>query len=130
MVGSYSESNLVVANKVLALFSVSTIERRKGGFWVCWELGGKRTEKRWSCRGQDFYPVWSHKWPNGGTACTALSQLIRWVKGQPVLPLYSWRLWASERCKLLSVEAIDILDAAGYPTDVSCVVWSHNFTWL
>jgi len=129
MVGNYSESNLIAANKVLFSFSISTIERRKGGFWICWELGGNKTEKRWLCRGQDFYPVWSNKWPNGGTACTALSQLIRWLRGQPALPIASWRYWTSERCKLLKPEAVDILELAGYPTLVPCVLCGRMIGW-
>lgn len=117
------ESRLDVANRVLATFSPSRIERRKGGWYVCWENKWQGPmAKRWHCRGQDFYPSWHRKWPGGGTASTALSQLIRWLRDQPVLPISSWRYWASETCKLLPVTVADDLLAAGYPEHVPCVL--------
>lgn len=89
-------------------------------------------ERRWMARGQDFYPVWQRLWSGGGTACTALSQLVRWVKGRPVLPISTWRYWASSKCKLLrhgddpvgheGEAAISALLRAGYPERVNCVL--------
>jgi hypothetical protein len=116
-------SRLDVANRVLATFSQSRIERRRGGWYVLWENTRQGPmAKRWHCRGQDFYPSWHRHWPGGGTACTALSQLIRWLRDQPVLPISSWRYWASETCKLLPATVADALLEAGYPKHVPCVL--------
>lgn len=114
---------LEVANLVLQTFFQGTIERRKGGVFVSW-IGhsGKRIEKRWQCRGQDFYPVWYRHYPGGGTSSTALSQLVRWIQRKPVLPISTWQMWASERCKLLPKDAVDLLLAGGYPQHVDCVL--------
>lgn len=113
---------LCVANKVLATFSTSRIERRNNGWFVCWPSHNGEMSRRWQCRGQDFYPTWSHKYTGGGTACTALSQLIRWMRYQPVLPISTWRYWASEKCKLLPAAAAEELLSGGYPHHVKCVL--------
>lgn len=117
------------ANEVLESFSVAKIVRRQaswsgkgGGWFVEWEMGGKLYRRRWMTRGQDFYPVWSRIYPGGGTSCTALSQLIRWLRGQPVLPISTWRYWADEQCKLLPLDAVEKLLAGGYPADTPCVL--------
>lgn len=116
-------ADLREANRVLGLFAPGTrIERRRGGWWVCWEGPRGPVGRRWSCRGQDFYPVWYGSWAHGGTASTALSQLVRWLRGQPVLPLSSWRHWASPGVGLLSPSGAEILRAAGYPEEACCVL--------
>jgi hypothetical protein len=124
------ETRLAAANACLSSFAKeSRIERRRGGFYVIWThywlpVEQRKTfEKRWCTRpGQDFYPPWSNKWPHGGTATTALSQLIRWCRGQPVLPISTWRWWASDKCKLLTSEAVERLLADGYPEHALCVL--------
>jgi hypothetical protein len=117
------DTRLDSANCVLDTFSTSRIERRSGGWFVCWkDYRGRAVAKRWQCRGQDFYPVWHRKWPGGGTASTALSQLIRWLRKQPVLPLATWRYWASDKCKLLPITAVDAMQDAGYPEISECVL--------
>ena len=114
---------MIVANVVLGTFSIARIEYRPGGMFVSWPTERRgRICRRWQCRGQSFYPVWTRIYPGGGTSVTALSQLVRWVQGKPVLPISTWRYWASERCKLLSPEAIDHLLKAGYPEHVDCVL--------
>lgn len=125
------EQKLEAANKVLQTFArESRIERRKGGFYVVWPKyrGDGENVKRWICRGQDFYPMWSNKWPHGGTACTALSQLIRWLRGQATLPIVSWRYWASDTCKLLPREAATVLLDNGYPEHAWCVLCDRQLT--
>lgn len=119
-----SESKLQAANKALSTFSNSRIERRKNGWFVCWENHSQgKMSRRWQCRsGQDFYPVWYRVWAHGGTASTALSQLIRWLQGKPVLPISCWRYWASERVKLLPATVANDLLQAGYPEHASCVL--------
>ena len=81
-----AEQRLSACNEVLASFAPdTTIERRRGGWYVCWTASRGPIARRWRCRGQGFYPVWFRRWPHGGTATTALSQLIRWLRGQPVI---------------------------------------------
>lgn len=121
-------TRLAAANLVLGSFSDSRIERRRGGWYVMWAGRRGKIAKRWCCSGQDFYPVWARKWAHGGTACTALSQLIRWLRGQPVLPLASWRFWTSDQMKLLPMSAVTELQAAGYPTVARCVLCKRELT--
>lgn len=113
-----------VANKVLADFSIASFERRENGWYVSWDGYGSngKVSRRWQTRGQDFYPVWSSIYPGGGTSCTALSQLIRWCGGKPVLPLATWTYWSGERVKLLSPAAVELLRAGGYPEVAKCVL--------
>lgn len=118
---------LETANRVLNTFACGArIEHRQGvggGFYVHWpNFRGGEYVKRWHARGQDFYPTWSSKWCGGGTSCTALSQLIRWLRGEPVLPIGTWRHWGSERVKLVSPDAIELLLAGGYPEKTPCVL--------
>jgi len=124
--GKAMTDRLVASNKALADFAdESRIERRPSGLFVVWKKWNSNEEisRRWHCRsGQDFYPTWSQIWPHGGTACTALSQLVRWIREQPVLPISSWRYWASERVKLCKPETSLILLDAGYPEHAQCVL--------
>lgn len=93
---------------------------------VTMDTYGGRITRRWMCRGQDFYPVWKYKYPGGGTSCTALSQLVRWIQDKPVLPIESWRYWASETCRLLPMEAVDELLRNGYPEFANCVLCKNR----
>ena len=123
---------IATASTVLASFTKSTIEKRRGGWYVCWDSAKGKVSHRWQCSGQDFYPTWSNKWGHGGTACTALSQLIRWLRDQPVVGIASWRHWASERCGLVPTESVGILLAGGYPKIVKCVLCDielKDFDW-
>jgi hypothetical protein len=122
-------THLNAANCVLATFSNSRIERRRTGWYVVWNVGDQERAKRWQCKGgQDFYPVWHKQWPGGGTASTALSQLVRWLRGLPVVPLATWRYWAEESCRLLPAEAADWLLEAGYPEYAYCVLCTRQLT--
>lgn len=118
-----------IANRVLGFFAKGTSLRIECGYiLVSWSTFKGRVERRWMTRGQDFYPVWHRKWTGGGTASTALSQLVRWVQGKPVLPLSTWSYWTSDKYKLLDPQAIEILRDAGYPEKVQCVrCGSNNF---
>lgn len=132
-----------VANRVLLAFAPGTSIRldAHGYVIVCWTChGGEKFERRWMTRGQDFYPVWYRHWGHGGTATTALAQLVRWIKGRPVLPLSAWRYWGSDGVALLRQQgdngaaAIEALQAAGYPDAVPCVLCrvalgSSGFDW-
>jgi hypothetical protein len=119
---------VAMANRVLDCFAEGTVVTYEfgRGVTVSWPThGGKVLYRRWQTRGQDFYPTWSNRWGHGGTACTALSQLVRWIRGQPVLPLSTWRYWFSEKCWLArnrGEEGIKALVHAGYPDVALCVL--------
>lgn len=123
------QERLQVANKILSEFSYHPkISKEKTGYYVSWQTRNHTYKKRWSCRGQDFYPVWSRKWPGGGTSCIALSQLIRWVKEEPVLSLVTWKHWASDNVKLVSNEVCDVLKENDYPEKSICVLCHQEIT--
>ncbi len=112
---------LEAANKILASFSGSIIEPRANGFYIMWtNYRGVAIEKRWQTRCSD-YPTWHHVWGQGGTTCKALSQLIRWLRGQPVLPLSVWKYWSGQSVKLFPPESVIWLEEAGYPTEARCI---------
>jgi len=128
------KTKLETANAVLSSFSISQIERRDGGWYVVWESRGATVSRRWAVRGgQDFYATWSHRWPGGGTAMTALSQLVRWLRGQPVLPIATWRYWSTDKIKLLPESAVGVLRDGGYPDVATCVLCGESiqrgFDW-
>lgn len=130
-----------VCNEVLKSFANETYLELSGTghVLVCWSTYRDVSyRKRWQTRGQDFYPVWHRRWAHGGTACTALAQLVRWVQGKPVLPISSWEYWAGERCKLLRSgpgpgKVIEILRLNGYPEQAHCVLCGihldRSFDW-
>jgi hypothetical protein len=127
---------LAAANACLATFAPGTlIERRHAGWYVCWiGRNGKFTALRWATLpGSDFYPTWSKRFPRGGTSTKALSQLIRWLQGRPVLPISTWRYWASETMRLLPEIAVTDLLRSGYPEHVNCVLCQQqiagDFDW-
>lgn len=116
---------VTAANEVLDDFARNTqLSQRGKSVYVTWDTWRPpfTLTKRWQCRGQDFYPVWHRQWGHGGTASTALSQLVRWILDKPVLPTSTWRYWASDACKLLSMSSVSILVDAGYPDVVRCVL--------
>lgn len=122
-----SEARFTAANSVLAIIAEgTTIEPRKGGVWVMWkQYSGKQMERRWVCRGQDFYPMWHRHWGQGGTRCTALAQLVRWCQGKTCLPLSTWRYWTGKSVAMGSERADELLstlESAGYPVTVNCVL--------
>lgn len=132
------DTRIDISNRMLQCFAPDTLLRLESGYviveWINYK--GKQS-KRWMTRGQNFYPVWSREWGHGGTACTALAQLIRWVQGKPVLPISSWEYWKSDRCKLLrhgdADDAIQRLLYNGYPQTANCVLCglrlAYSFDW-
>lgn len=124
-------TKLVAANEVVkSLVRTAEIERRKNGFYVSWICIGsmKQVTRRWQTRGQSFYSVWHDLWPAGGTSMTALSQLVRWCGGKPVLPISTWQYWASERVKLIDPATVEVLRLAGYPELAKCVLCKQDIT--
>lgn len=130
-----------IANRVLKTFVPDTEIRLcpTGYVLVRWKDFNRAewNEKRWMTRGQDFYPVWHRRWGHGGTATTALAQLVRWIQGKPVLPLSSWRYWAGDKCRLLrqadATQPLAEMEAAGYPRVGICVLCDRElhgtFDW-
>ncbi len=126
------------ANAALAGFAKDTMIDVDGGrVFVRFSHRGKSVRKQWMTRGQDFYPVWHRSWAHGGTATTALAQLVRWIQGRPVLPMRSWQHWMSETVLLGRERGPQILASlrnAGYPESAPCVlcgrdVASSSFDW-
>jgi hypothetical protein len=122
-----------MANRVLDCFAEGTIvcyvEGR--GVQVSWRRHGETLYRRWATRGQDFYPIWYRQWGHGGTASTALAQLVRWVQGKPVLPLSTWRYWFGDKCRLArdrGDEGIKALIHAEYPDVARCVLCHEPIT--
>lgn len=119
---------VAMANRVLDCFAPSTIVSHVPGrgIIVSWKRRQETIYRRWQTRsGQDFYPTWSNQWGHGGTACTALSQLVRWIRGEPVLPLATWRYWFGNKCHLArdrGDEGIAALIHAEYPDVATCVL--------
>jgi len=130
-----SDRRLLASNRVLHTYcKMAWIERRLSGFYVCWQQRDRdgsnariiTISRRWQCRGNDWYPVWANKYPGGGTSLIATSQLIRWCRGQPVLPISSWRGWAHRKVNLLPSHAVDELARSGYPLSVDCVLCGRS----
>lgn len=131
-IGSYCKDLRVdVANAVLRSFAPDTSIRLDAHGYVVVEWvrsNGEKMSRRWMTRGQDWYPVWHRRWAHGGTASVALSQLVRWIQGRPVMSLAAWRHWAAPGCALLRQQgddgaaAIAALEAAGYPQQAKCVL--------
>lgn len=114
------------ANIVLGLIAPTTaITRERGGWYVSWTVREKLIGRRWSTSRGSFFPPWYRRWGHGGTCCAALAQLIRWCRGQPVLPLSTWEYWSGERIRLgreRGPEIVQILRSAGWPETVPCVL--------
>ena len=125
-------SRLETANQVLVTFAPGASIRHRpckgGSYTICWTVNERAYCRRWQTRGQDFYPLWKAHWCGGGTSLTALSQLIRWLRGVPVLPLASWEYWASPAVQLLPPAALDLLRQADYPVTVPCVLCQRPLT--
>lgn len=137
------ETRLVIVNAVLAhLEPRTTIYFRGNKARVKWSVyTGKQFDRQWMTRGQDFYPVWKHQWPHGGTMTTALAQLVRYAQGKPVLPLSTWEYWGTDTVALFrnrdgsdsGKEIIGILAASDYPKVATCVLCGKSpigrFDW-
>lgn len=117
-------NRIAIANETLASFTPARIERRTGGWYVRWkDWRGQQRSMRWElARGSSHYPRGSRRYPMGGTGVMAIGQLIKWCKNQPVQPIGDWRCWSAPHTALLPETAVDRLEAAGYPSDVPCVL--------
>lgn len=118
---------LRAANDVLYIIAPRTwIIRDKGGWYVEWKRSnGETMRRRWARRNGSHYPSWYRHWGHGGTCTLALSQLIRWVQGKPVVPLSSWHHWCGDRIYLARDKGAEVcsrLSDAGWPHGVPCVL--------
>lgn len=126
-------SRVEVANQVLQFFAPDThLTVVRGRVFVHWERhGGEKIRRQWMTRGNDFYPVWHHKWAHGGTCCTALSQLVRWIQERPVLPIATWQYWAGKTVFLGREQGprmAEVLTEHGYPQVANCVLCKQPIT--
>lgn len=127
-------TRLTAANAVLAIFAEKSTSIEVDGAYVHvrWtNYRGEEFRRRWMTRGQDWYPVWRREWPGGGTSQIALSQLVRWVRAKPVLPMPTWRYWGREGVYLFrdrAREVVAILEAADYPEATPCVLCGMPLT--
>lgn len=137
------DARLATANAACQLFIPETrLQARKGRVWCLWtDWRGKESAAPWATRGNDFYPVWHRRWGHGGTCCTALSQLVRFVQGRPVLPLSTWGYWCSDEVALARHRGADhaavllrTLADGGYPEFATCVLCGKSpigrFDWF
>ncbi len=129
-----STTKLESANQALECFAEGTrLDLVTGqGVVVTWkQSSGKLMSRRWATCGQSFYPTWHYHWGHGGTATTALAQLVRWIRGQPVLPMATWRMWVGDRCQLArsrDFECLQALRDGGYPEVANCVLCEQPIT--
>lgn len=130
------ETRLRDANAVCQLFVPDTsLHLVNGHIVVEWTSGKSRYRRRWMTRGQGFYPVWHRWYAHGGTCTTAVSQLVRWVQGKPVLPLSTWRYWTSPTVDIgqnNGAAIVAALDGFGYPKSAKCVLCGRSlsqFDW-
>jgi hypothetical protein len=121
---------LEAVNSVLEAIAPGTwVEKGSNGWIVSWKNGSHTLSRRWqTIKGNDHYPVWHHSWGHGGTCCTALSQLMRWLQNRPVFPIGTWKYWTGPTVLLGrgSGEIVSTLEAAGYPDEAICVVCGES----
>lgn len=121
-------NKLSIANAILGIIAESTIIIRKSNRWyVRWTQysGSDVFERPYATPRGSHYPSWHRYWGHGGTCAYALNQLVRWVRGQSVLPLSTWRYWTGESVALgrsRGPEIVEMLAAGGYPQSVPCVL--------
>lgn len=114
-------ARLAVSQQVIATIHPGVAMDWRSGFWFTWESRGKRVCRRWvaSSAGSDF-PKWYHHAPFGGTCCRAFTQLMRWCRDDPVIPLRCWRYWCSPTVNL-GAAALPLIESAGWPENVPCI---------
>lgn len=128
---------ILTVNAAMQCFAADTrVELRSGRVYVCWRThSGEEMARPWACRGQSCYPVWYRHWAHGGTCCTALAQLVRWLRDQPVLPLSTWRYWCTPTVLLArdrGQDLLSVLHSGGYPDEARCCLCDErvsSFDW-
>lgn len=130
------ERKMRAANAALQCFAADTrIVDTWHGIAVEFDHGGEKIQRRWAVRHGSLYPTWYSKWCHGGTACTALANLIRWLQKKPVVPLSTWQMWAGRKFWLMrdrGDECVTLLETAEYPQTAECVLCGRElsrFDW-
>lgn len=118
----FCPDRLAKAQAVLAVVALDVSMSWAGGFWFEWESCGKKRRKRWvaSEYGSQF-PRWHNQSPFGGTRSAIVTELMRWVKGEPVFPLGCWRFWCSMTIGV-DPKALELVTSYGWPERVPCVI--------
>lgn len=121
---------LEAVNAVLNEMTPGTwVERTNRGWMVSWRRGDKVLTRRWCTQvGSSFYPAWHRQWAHGGTCCTALAQLMRWLQNRPVMPIGTWHYWSGESIRLGTPKMIKILESAGYPVTATCIACGESIS--
>jgi len=112
---------LEISNQVINLLQHSVrIFEKNNRIWVEWESSKGLVTRQWQTHGGSFYPVWSHRFPVGGTYTVAIAQLINWTRDKPCVPIQSWEYWCSETIGMKPKELLNILRHSDYPKEQKC----------
>lgn len=109
------------ANAILAIFSPkSRLEYSRGIYFKWIDYKGISHRLKWvgRSRGSDF-PTISEKLPFGGTCCNATMELVRWVRGDHVRPLSTWRQFVKHG---MNPQVLELATKFGWPEQVPCAV--------
>ena len=122
-----TKERIELANKILPTFGQGfRLERKRGGFylsWDDWREGRPRHCKRVVLKRNNLL-VFS--FPSGATVEQAIATLIRYVRGQSVYPLGTWRRWASGNVLLWRDQndrdyCLSLLSNSDYPKHPDCI---------
>lgn len=120
---------IIAVNQALQLFAPNTrIEKRgNGGHNVIWtDRRGKTHKRRYAVYPRtNYWPAFHDAWGHGGTYAQCLGMLMRWVQFTPVWPL---RVWQNSGFVKNNSAIADILESAGWPTDVTCIKCGKRIT--
>jgi hypothetical protein len=118
---SLNNERFAQAQAALALIYPNIAMTFDRGFVFEWECCGSKFKRRWvaSSYGSDF-PKWHNQSFCGGTGSRVLTQLMRWVRGQPILPLAFWEQ-ASGPNYLNNPNVYDLVRSFGWLVIVPCV---------
>lgn len=118
------DDRLATVNQVLAKIAPGTIVIKGCAGWdVEWfdPIRARKINRRWAAH--ELYPVWHRRWGHGGTCCTALTMLMRWLQDRPVFGISTWEYWLSPTINLAKGDPglIPLLKAGGYPQEQMCI---------
>lgn len=124
------------ANRALQAFPIGrkfSFEVKSGRVAICWVETWNKVSKR-VCK------VWQHgskgshfptfDVPTGGTMTGCLSMLVRWIRGENVMPLRVFKWWDEPQYAMFrnddgtssGAKVMDILREAGYPETSKCMI--------
>lgn len=99
------------------------------GFWFHWtsRYSQKSYRHKWIPQKGNQYPA-NHVFPWGGTMCLLITQMIRWAKHMPVVPLSVIDHWFGPKVQLGDTQAFELICFAGWPESVNCVMCGRPLT--